>query len=196
MSALTGLDDTGFTSTGDGAWVNAGGVNMRVQFFDTPAELPFPVADERALLYECARDWHEAGAGLIESWIDYPGGLPALFQFIKTRPEGLPGHRYRAWYVVPRATCHLQIDVWADEGADAGRRQSFVKERFGTMEYVPGPTVPLLKTSDGRTVGYDIADSPGIDDMFPNHALSQVRKALRQIFPSLRFADWFRSLPA
>jgi hypothetical protein len=197
MKGIAELDLTGFADTGnDGVWQNEDGVCLRVVFQDSPPALEHWVENEEELLEGVVASLWATGMATMECWIDYPGGLPALFVMYKQHRVAEQGRLYTASYHVPRATCSLTILLWAVEQlADVGRREEVADRLIPGRAYIPSRKMPLFKTPAGNELVYDYADSHGIDQMFPDHALTRLRAALRQVFPSVRYEEWFTSLP-
>jgi hypothetical protein len=187
------LDLTGFAAAeDDGLWQNAAGVFLRAGFQDSP-----PMSAPASLLRDAVAGLLASGATPMEYWIDFPGGLPAVYVMSKHRPALGQGWEYTASYRVPRATCSVAIELRSTEqGADIGCREAFVLRQLGPdVIYVPRG-MPTIKTPEGRPIRFDYADSHGVDRMFPDHPLSGLRAALRQVFPSVRFEEWFTALAA
>jgi len=193
MRGIAELDLTGFAATeDDGVWQNAAGVFLRAGFQDSP-----PMSALDSLLRDAVVGLLGSGATPMEYWIDFPGGLPAVFVLSKQRQASGRGWEYTALYRVPRATCSVTIELRAaEQGADIGSREAFVLHQLGPdVIYVPRG-MPVIETPEGKPIRFDYADSHGVDRMFPDHPLSQLRAALRQAFPSVRFEEWFTALAA
>lgn len=196
MKGIAELDLTGFAATeDDGEVQNADGVYLGVTFEDSPPTLAHWVENQKELLSDVVLRLLARGWATIECWIDYPGGLPALFVIYKRHQTAERGRLYNAVYYVPRATCSLTIRLMAVEQlADVGRRENAADNLLPGRAYIPSPRMPLLKTPGGNQLVYDYADSHAVDKMFPDHALTRLRAALRQVFPSVRYEEWFTSL--
>jgi hypothetical protein len=198
MKGIAELDLAGFAATEhDGVWQNAAGVYLRVDFQEGTPTLTHWLENEEDLLKGVAVRLLASGMATIECWIDYPGALPAMFVMFKQHQTAERGRLYTAFYHVPRATCSLTIELWAAEKSeDIGRREKVVEQLMPGRAYVPSPRMPILTTPDGRPMVYDYADSHAVDKMFPDHPLTHLRAALGQVFPSVRFEEWFTALAA
>lgn len=199
MKGIRELDLTGFAATEeDGVWQNAAGVRLGVDFQEVTPTLTHWLENEEELLKGVVVRLLAQGRATIECWIDYPGTLPALFVMYKQHQTAERGRVYLAGYHVPRATCSLTIHLWAVEQIeDIGRREEVGNRLMPAPHvYVPNRKMPILKMSDGSLMSYDYADSHAVDELFPDHALTRLRAALRQVFPSVCFEEWFTALPA
>lgn len=198
MKGIAELDLTGFAATeDDGIFENSAGVRLHADFKDGPPALRHWQDDEQELLKGVVMEHLAARMATMECWIDYPGGLPALFVMFKQHQTAERGKLYSAFYYVPRADCALTITLWAAEKlADVGRREQVVDNLMPGRAYIPSRRMPVLRTPGGTELVYDYADAHEIDRMFPDHALTHLRTALRQVFPSVRYESWFTARPA
>lgn len=195
MTGIADLDLTGFTATGhDSVWQNAAGVSIRVDFQEV-RQPGRQQQDPESLLHDAVVGLLTSGAVPMEYWIE-SRSLPALFVMYKRTVDGGRGWAYSAEIRVLRAACSLTIQMQAAEQAkDRGLRESFVLHRFPGIRYIPRGMLDI-KTPDGRPIEHDYVDSHEVDSMFPDHPLTQLRAALRQIIPSVHFEEWFLALPS
>ena len=164
MRGIAELDLIGFASTeDDGVWQNAAGVFLLAGFQDSP---PMSVLD--CLLRDAVVGLLVSGATPMEYWIDFPGGLPAVFVMSKQRSAFGASLGIHRSLPRPAATCSVTIELRAaEQGADIGCREAFVLRQLGPdVLYVPRG-MPVIKTPEGKPIRFDYADSHGIDRMFP-----------------------------
>ncbi|WP_340382354.1 hypothetical protein U5640_36475 [Streptomyces sp. SS7] len=192
MTPITGLDLTGFTEYGPGAWEDDSGVAVSVHFFPVVPDLPAPLHELARLRAGLAQVAAGAGGGLVEAVPATVGGLPAVCQLVKVPLGGRSGQAFVGSLTVPRAACSAVVKVQAAEEGTTGLRESMIMAEVGLDAYFRAH--PYV---DGEVGGLPshVADDEEWDARFPGHPLTLVRATLRRIAPTVTLDDGFRALP-
>ncbi|WP_034087553.1 hypothetical protein [Streptacidiphilus albus] len=192
MTPIINLDLTGCTEREPGVWTDERGLVLSVHFFSLVPDLPAPLDEPDRLRHAMTHSVAAAGAGLIEAEVGAVDAVPAFRQLLKVpRPQG-HGQIFIGSWTIPRATCSTVFKVQAAEGQPTGLRESVVFSRTGLDGYYkPHP----YATDVQGGIPYHIADFEEWDGLFPDHALSLVRSALRRITPTLQLDQRFKDLP-
>ncbi|MFI1363495.1 hypothetical protein [Streptomyces griseochromogenes] len=194
MTAITGLDLTGFTAREPGVWTDATGLVLAVHFIPLVPDLPAPLHEFERLRTALAAGVGGRGGGLIEAAPGTVHGVPAVRQLIKRRlPDAQHGQGFLGSWTVPKATCSLVLNVQAAERGVTGVREAMVMNQVGLEAYFrPHPY------STGEQFGglpYHVGDDEQWDAQFPDHPLTLVRAALHRIAPTVTLDEQFRQLP-
>ncbi|WP_240803565.1 hypothetical protein [Streptomyces sp. A0592] len=192
MTAITGMDLTGFTEREAGVWTDERGLVLSVHFFDLVPDLPAPLDRPELLRHALARSVAAAGAGLIEAACGEVGSLPAVRQLVKVRRPDGHGQVFIGSWTVPRAVCSAVVKVQAGEGPMTGLREALVLDQVGPERYfTPHPYGPDITGG----LPHHVADAEEWDARFPDHPLTHVRTTLARIAPTVVLHDGFTSLP-
>ncbi|MET8978482.1 hypothetical protein ABZX85_22980 [Streptomyces sp. NPDC004539] len=187
---VTGLDLTGFTEVEPGLWRDGSGLLLSAHFFPLVPDLPAPPHDLAPLRSGVARAVAESGGGLIEAEPGRVGGLPAVWQLVKTPLGARPGQAFLASWTVPRDRCSLVLKTQAAEGPLTGVREAAILARVGPDDYFrPHPY------GDFGGLPSHVGDLERWDADFPDHPLTRVRTALRRLTPTVTLDEAFTSLP-
>lgn len=192
MTAITGMDLTGFTEREAGVWTDGQGLVLSVHFFGLVPDLPAPLDRPDRLREGLARSVAQAGAGLIEAAFATVDTVPAVRQLVKVPLSDGHGQAFIGSWTVPRAGCSTVVKAQAAEGPMTGLREAVVLGRVGPERYfAPHPYAPDVA---GR-LPYHVADLEEWDGEFPDHPLTRVREALARIVPTVTLDEGFKSLP-
>jgi hypothetical protein len=179
-------------------WHNAEGDGLGLYQFDLVPDLPAPLEDAKALL----EGWPDDNNGVILREIVELDGLLAVKTITKHRqtPSGMT---YVGSWIIPRAAFSYVIKLQCREYGMTGFREAVT----GASALKSGR---VTLNDNGETSGWatnpakvfaepwmytNIAEEEVLDNEFPDHPLSRVRRFMGIIEPSIRVEDFVKRAP-
>ena len=171
---------------------------MSVNFFARAPDLARPVGDDVALHAQFRSSEIEGGFAVVESgWVEVAGAAAA--RVIVKFPMNPHGMAYAGSLVIPFAVCSWVVKFQAAEVGVTGIREAVVLDRHlaggGSLDdWGIDRDAPPLGPGERVAPQVGPADAPEWDATFPDHPLSQVRRALVDLRTSIAIADEARRL--
>ena len=149
---------------------------------------PCAIPDARAQ-HAALRPWvHTRDRGFVDGTSVPVAGVRSLMLIEKTvlDPESLRGRRYHGTIWIPAGPGGFVVELVAEETGLTGLREAVVFDRLVKTEEVElGPNGPIgwmdVEDAGPTHLRRNRSEHPSWDGEFPDHALTRLRQALRQV---------------